>query len=552
MINKTIFFCFWHVCRAPFLFFGGTILVGLVLLAVTSATGAGVSTEDLFNPAPAQGDFILPMPNNARMVFRPVFIGEGSDPFALRKFKVGDPDSGFKEYPTTVALGGSFVGEKDGGSDWLYYMGKYEVTKAQYAAVMGTSDVNPEALSGKQYPMAGISYFQALQFIDRYNQWLFANAINSLPRNETAVGYVRLPSEIEWEFAVRGGATVSPDDFDRRLPYEENLSKCEWFSGPSSSHNKVKPVGLLLPNSLKIHDMLGNVTEITGSLYQIEYYQGRSGGFVARGGHYLTAGKKLRSALRTEEPFYMGTFEKGFKPNQKPTMGLRLVLASIIYADRNTTSRLDDAWEAYRKGKGAGLPAAVSISPTSAQTGVKKEDAFIHFDRIKKEIQQGKNISEGLRQELGLLEAALGDIEFIRKQADEDAAYAWGKIAAERGFFIFREIRKLPTLDRLLDIARKTGRSKMVESYTQRREELVQNIDNALTTYSDSFRQLSSISTEAVEKGFERYVAFLLEHKAVEQVRVLNTVREHYSFFNRDKRANKEKWRGDFTKISNL
>ena len=35
--------------------------------------------------------------------------------------------------------------------------------------------------------------------------------------------------------------------------------------------------------------MLGNVREMTLSQYHIEYYQGRSGGFAARGGHFLVA-----------------------------------------------------------------------------------------------------------------------------------------------------------------------------------------------------------------------------------------------------------------------
>ena len=50
------------------------------------------------------------------------------------------------------------------------------------------------------------------------------------------------------------------------------------------------PVGGLAPNALSLHDMLGNVAEMTSGLYQVEYYQGRIGGFVARGGHYSHPG----------------------------------------------------------------------------------------------------------------------------------------------------------------------------------------------------------------------------------------------------------------------
>ena len=61
---------------------------------------SGICFADIYNPQPCKGDFILPMPEGAVMVFRPVSIGVGDAPFALRKFKVGDPDGGFTESPT--------------------------------------------------------------------------------------------------------------------------------------------------------------------------------------------------------------------------------------------------------------------------------------------------------------------------------------------------------------------------------------------------------------------------------------------------------------------
>ncbi len=515
-------------------------------IAIACLTNAQASA-DIYNPKPAKEDLILPMPGGANIAFRPVYLGEGDTPFAMRKFKVGDPNGGYKEYPTTVVIGGAFVGEEQGRKDWLYYMGKYEVTQAQYYAVMGLPEGKPEDLLKSQLPMNGVSWVEAMEFMDRYNQWLFGNALGKLPKNQSAVGYVRLPSEAEWEFAARGGSKVSADDFDRKKPYKGNVAKYEWFSGPKSSHNKIKKAGLLKPNILGIHDMLGNVAEMTNSLYQIEYYQGRSGGFTARGGHYLTSEKKLRSSMRTEEPFYIGSVKKGFKPNRKPTLGFRLTLSSIIYADRSTAKQLESAWEDYRGGKGAALPAAISVSPTSSQTNVKSKDAFLHLDRLKKELNKAGGIPQTAQQELGLLEASLGDIKFILKQADEDSAYAWSKIAAERGFFIYRELQKLPTLKQLIGNAEKAGRAKMIKKLKQRESQLSTNIEQALSTYSDSFRQLGTIGPVAIEKGFERYTKFLLERNAAEQLRVLKTVRQHFALFNKEKRADKEKWRKDLT-----
>ncbi|MEF2145812.1 MAG: SUMF1/EgtB/PvdO family nonheme iron enzyme [Desulfovibrionaceae bacterium] len=497
------------------------------------------------NPKPASGDLVLPMPGGGEMAFRPVFLGQGDGPFALRKFKMGDPDGGFREYPTSVVLGGAFIVSDKGRRDWCYYLGKYEVTEGQYYAVMGLPQGAEQSMLQSTAPVTGVTYFDALVFADRYNRWLLENASAKLPSNGSMPGFVRLPTEVEWEYAARGGAKVTPDQFDRKLPYDGLLPGYEWFSGPTSSHNKLKKSGILNPNVLGLHDMLGNASEMTQSLYRIEYYQGRPGGFVSRGGHFLTAENTMRSSLRTEEPFYIGSREKGFKPNAKPTMGFRLTLSSIVYPDRAALKDMESAWDAYRGGKGADLPAAVSVSPTSVQSDVKSREAFDHLARVKAELAR-LGASENVTRELGFIEAALNDMRFIRRQADEDSAYAWAKIASEQGFFIYRELMKLPTVETLLESAQTSGRTAMIEKLAQRRDEIAGNIDAALGTYSDSFRQLAATPDEAVGKAFERYVNFLLERGAADQVRVLKTVQLQYREFGKTKRADAEGWRKQF------
>ena len=83
------------------------------------------------NPKPAEGDLVLPMPHNVTMVFRPVLIGKGENPFSLNQFDMGDPTGDFKEHLTRVGVGGAFVDQQGGQQSWLYYLGKYEVSEAQ-------------------------------------------------------------------------------------------------------------------------------------------------------------------------------------------------------------------------------------------------------------------------------------------------------------------------------------------------------------------------------------------------------------------------------------
>ncbi|ACN13942.1 conserved hypothetical protein [Desulforapulum autotrophicum HRM2] len=494
------------------------------------------------NPSPADDDLILPLPHNRQMVFRPIFLGQGEAPFAQRSFRMGDPDGGFKEHPTEVSLSGSFLGQGKSGKDWLYYMAKYEVNQGQWAAVLGLAAPDQNATDK---PITRITWFEAQQFLDKLNQWLFANALNKLPKSGASPGFVRLPSEAEWEFAARGGAGVSADVFDRRVPYKDRLSSCEWFAGPKSSHGKLKAMGRLKPNPLGIHDMLGNVSEMTGGLYMIEYYQGRPGGFVARGGHYLSSEKMLRSSLRTEEPFYIARGSAPPVPNQKETMGLRPVLAAVVFGDRSAAQSYADAWDSYRKGAGAATPAAVSTAPTSQKTQVSIDQAGQYLARLE---EMAVN-NPGMQQELGRLKSVMADVQFIQAKADGETAYAWFKIAAERGFFVYLESKKLPMVKQLIDAAKTGKREAMIEKLTTRLAEIEANISQSMENYTASLRQLETLGQAARQTGENRYLKFLLENDAAEQVRAAKLVTTHLEALVKTKRTTPEAWQNDLSSL---
>lgn len=499
-----------------------------------------IAKGDPSNPQPAEGDLVLPMPNGVKMVFRPVFIGEGDTPFALRKFSVGDPAGGFKENLTSVVIGGAFKAQQGGQPDWVYYIGKYEVTEAQYYAIM---DPQNTSMQESTYPIRNISWFEAQEFINRYNLWLFAHAKETLPKNEDAIGYLRLPTEIEWEFAARGGSAVTPDQFDKKHPYPDALNKYEWFSGPSSSHDKVQKIGLLQPNPLKIYDMLGNVSEMTASFYQIEYYQGRVGGFVSRGGNYTTAEKHLRSSLRSELPFY----GRDLTPQSSPTLGMRLVLSSIIFASRETSRVLEEAWNDYRASKvGTTSPAAVSVAPPSTQTSVQLSDAAAILDRLLSD----RSLSSDAVRQLELLRASFDNIEATIKQAEIDSAYAWVEIATARSLYIFRGLKQVPVAQKAFDIAKRSGSTAIKEKLEERLDYLLKDMEEKLREYAESLRQLDRHENNSVDRAVQKYRDYLVRVGDTDRIMILNqAVTKHYTQYTQTKRIALDQWKSDLERL---
>ncbi|MCL1985007.1 MAG: formylglycine-generating enzyme family protein [Betaproteobacteria bacterium] len=517
------------------------------------------AATDVCNPSPAEADLVLPAPGGQCLVFRAVSIGEGNNPIAAQKrFTMGDVSGGFKETPTTVALGGNFLlkqSSTDAG-DWVYYIGKYEVTEGLYYSVIGLPPGKDPALLKSMYPIASISYFDALAFINKLNIWLYANAMNELPMTGKIPGFLRLPTEAEWEFAARGGNAVPSDIFGNRMPYKDDaLAAYEWFSGPSSSHNKVQLVGKLKPNPLGLHDMLGNVSEMVSNTYQIEYYQGRNGGLTARGGHFFTEERQLHSSLRTEEPMYIGSSDKGMKPNAKPTMGFRLVFGSSVLIDRAAINAIEEAWEPYRTSARAVLPAGLSTAPVDQQTVAKIDDANAYLGNIKSYFSK-TSPPESIVQDFGRLESVLGDTVKIRRETDEKIARSSVRTAVTTAVRIAREMQKLPVLEDVIKEARERNDADMAARLEKRLGEINDNITADMTTYYDTLNSLVTLNEEIVGKAFSLHSAYLNEpaRKAVAQwpLLTIDLAKAHYEQFFKDKQGNSEAWRRDFSTLKGV
>lgn len=191
-----------------------------------------------------------------------------ADPFAAQMVQV--QGGTFKMGCTTEQGSDCYDDERPAKSTTVgaFYIGKYEVTQAQWTAIMGN---NPSDFSGcNNCPVETVSYDDVQQFLQKLNA-------------KTGKSY-QLPTEAEWEYATRGG--------NRSKGYKyaggTNIGSVAWYKDNSS--DKTHPVGQKNANELGLYDLSGNIWEWTNST--------EGSNRVARGGSWSDSTRICRVSNR--------------------------------------------------------------------------------------------------------------------------------------------------------------------------------------------------------------------------------------------------------------
>jgi formylglycine-generating enzyme required for sulfatase activity/serine/threonine protein kinase len=202
-----------------------------------------------------------------------------------------------------------------------FEMGKYEITQAQWQAVM---DANPSYSKGDNLPVENVSWEDAQQFIDKLN--------------DLKDGYIyRLPTEAEWEYAARaGGKGEESADLDSiawtgcnsGLKY---LDSADIYQNDNANYrkrvlangNQTHSVGQKKPNKWGLYDMQGNVWEWCQDWYSGDYYlessetnpRGPESGTqkVNRGGSWYSPTERCQTVNRSKDEPDKKLFHLGFR-----------------------------------------------------------------------------------------------------------------------------------------------------------------------------------------------------------------------------------------------
>jgi hypothetical protein len=544
----------WRLCA----FFAAVVLMVLATSALAEAP-----PQTPYNPKPAEGDLILPMPGDAQMVFRRARVpGKGFWGDQTRIIQIGDASGGVFEGLQRTQISGSFPTGQD--DSWEIVMAKYELTRGQFAAVMGMDALlaasgDPEdqklpTLEGRALrdafmkPLTYVAYGDVQEFIRRYNQWLFDPAhperVEGMPKVDGVPGFVRLAAEDEWEYCARGGlAALEAGTFDDRLPFAAaKAAEYSWNLG--NAKHQLRPVGLRNPDANGFHDLFGNAQEMTAGLFRPEIWQGKPGGAAVRGGSVSTPPNDLRSSLRAELDVY------GWDPDAKKVeerrsfnTGARLAIGANVVVNTAQRGEIEKEYEAYKADLRKTMPVGRTLDNLVSQASVQIGAADPIIERL---IKDNPALKEPLSSVQVTLDKARERLELAQRESARSLAQDAARNGVNLSVYLSRLARLTDTLALAKELAETSSRyQEQVAAVEKSISELETALGEQMTGYKDKIGTLGEYEKAYIDFAFTELEAREMTKR---ERLVMTLLKGHAESFAEQRRADTDLWLEEYRK----
>jgi len=283
------------------------------------------------------------------MSFKTVYPGMTSSVDALK--------NGRREEIITGTL---ISGDNTNGPREFFYVGKYELTNAQFGLYkkglfdIGKAEFKEEGASkaclayirnievdgNAQRPAANMTWFSAVDYTKVYTEWLLRAGLKLvkegggplLPWVKGSSAYLRLLTNAEWDYSARGSWATDINNENNIYPIKnkdgflieptlEDVGAVADMSGLKSR------IGLDVPNVHGLHGMMSGVGEMLFELYRFTRPDGREygppGGYMIRDIPSDFSGNRTNINSIIEKPFFSSS-----KASKASDVGFRIIISA--------------------------------------------------------------------------------------------------------------------------------------------------------------------------------------------------------------------------------